>query len=68
MHLVGFIVRIYHDARSPNVKKEVRVSPKFVVQKSDNNISHTPTESLLFPDIQITLRNERTNTQQQALC
>jgi len=45
---------------SYNFSKEVRVSLKFLVQRSDN-ISHAPTEELLFPDIQITLRNERTN-------
>jgi hypothetical protein len=46
---------------SYNFSKEVRVSLKFVAQRSDNNISDAPTESLLFPDIQITLRNERTD-------
>ena len=63
VHLVGFIVRIYHDARSPErqKKKKVRVSLKFVAQRSDNNRAHASTESLLFPYIQITLRNERTH-------
>ena len=26
MHLVGFIIRIYHDARSPERKKEMNIS------------------------------------------
>jgi hypothetical protein len=43
---------------SYNLSKEVRVSQKYVAQRSDNNISYAPRESLLFPDTQITLRNE----------